>query len=384
MQDYIINTFYTVKNIDHNYWSDLQCTNNVYFSPEFLWAYEKSNPDVTFRYIVVTNNKNKAISLANIQIIKIGIDTILKNIKITKGLKKTIDFFLCKNELRIMFCGNVFLSGEHGIFIKDGLNKQKIFESLVKGVRALIKQTSPLDAIFVKDFYQESRSIMDDLIDYGYSAMPVEPNMILTLDPAWKCYNDYKSALKSKYRIKVNKADKTSINLTSKRFTESDFSKYKIQLQQLYQNTIDNADFNAQILNLDTYIELRRIFKENFIVVAYFKEDQLVGFLSALKTNNHLDAHFIGLDYKLNKPYAIYPRILNDYIRIGIDYQVSQINFGRTASEIKSTIGAHPEQLMCYIRHKNRAINGLLKPFFGMVKIKDFKKHKAFKTKKEA
>ena len=110
----------------------------------------------------------------------------------------------------------------------------------------------------------------------------------------------------------------------------------------------------------------------------------MVGFLSALKTNNHLDAHFIGLDYTLNKECAIYPRILNDYVRLGIELKVSQINFGRTASEIKTTIGAQPEQLMCYIRHKRPLVNTLLKPFFKMVKIKSFKEHKPFKTKKEA
>jgi hypothetical protein len=150
-------------------------------------------------------------------------------------------------------------------------------------------------------------------------------------------------------------------------------------LQCLYENTIANANFNAQVLNLNTYVKLREAYGDNFIVKAYFIDNQLIGFLSALKNNSHLDAYFIGLNYDLNKIHAIYPRILNDYVRLGIANQASQINFGRTASEIKSTIGATPEHLVCYTRHKHNLVNKLLKPFISKVKIKDYKEHRPFK-----
>lgn len=113
---------------------------------------------------------------------------------------------------------------------------------------------------------------------------------------------------------------------------------------------------------------------------AYFLEDELVGFLTALANNNHLDAHFIGLNYDLNKAHAIYPRILNDYIRIGIEKQVSHINFGRTASEIKTTVGAKPSKLTCYIKHKMPFINQMIKPFIKRITLKDFKQHTPFKN----
>ena len=150
-------------------------------------------------------------------------------------------------------------------------------------------------------------------------------------------------------------------------------------LQVLYQNTIKNANFNAQVLNLNTYVYLKSTFNNDFIVKGYFLKNKLVGFLSALKNTSNLDAHFIGLDYSLNKDYAIYPRILNDYIRLGIEKRVSQINLGRTASEIKTTIGAKPYELVCYIKHKNQLINLLIKPFLKRIEIKTFKQHQAFK-----
>lgn len=381
MNPYSATVFDTIDSITTEDWSSLNPYSNTYFNPKFLKAFEISNPNIIFKYIVLYDD-NQAIGLANIQIISLGIDVILKNIKISSVVKKTLRFLLCRYPLKIMFCGNVFLSGEHGIILNQDIDKKEAFLVISKAIKNLSnsKKTRPLHAIFIKDFYQESLHITDYLLNYNYVKMPVEPNMIFKLNPQWKNYDNYIASLKSKYRVKVNKADSKSSLLTAKLFNETDFEIYKDELQQLYENTIESANFNAQVLNLNTYIKLRAFYKEDFIVKAYFVEDKLVGFLSALLNNNHLDAHFIGLDYELNKTYAIYPRILNDYVRLGIEEQVSQVNFGRTASEIKSTIGATPEDLVCYTRHRHNLINKLLRPFISQVKIKDYKQHNPFKA----
>lgn len=383
MQALIVTIYNSVNDISPKQWEDLDSTSNVYFSLEFLHAFEISNPEINFKYIIISHN-DKAVALALIQIIELGVDAILKNIKLSKHLKKLIHYLLCNNGIRIMFSGNIFLSGEHGVFIGNKADKTTIIKVIAKEIKDLVKHIKPLHAILIKDFLKQSLPLTNHFEDFGFTAMHVEPNMILKLYPDWKNYEDYKKALKSKYRVKVNKADQTSETLTARLFTESDFATYKNELQKLYENTIANANFNAQILNLDTYIELRKIYHEDFIVKAYFLENTLVGFLTALANNNHLDAHFIGLNYELNKAHAIYPRILNDYVRIGIEKQVSHINFGRTASEIKTTIGAAPVDLTVYIRHKRSIINSIIRFFIKQVKIKDFKQHYPFKTKKEA
>lgn len=381
MNQYSTTVFDTIDSISSDDFASLNDTSNIYFSQGFLKAFEVSNPNISFKYIVIYDN-SKVVGLANIQIISLGIDVILKNIKISKSVKKVFRFFMCNYPLKIMFCGNVFLSGEHGIILNQDIHKKSAFLIISRTIKELssLKENRPLHAVFIKDFYQESLHITDHLLDYNYMKMPVEPNMIFKLNRNWKTFEDYTDALKSKYRVKVNKADKTSSDLTAKLFNENDFKVYKDELQQLYENTIANANFNAQVLNLNTYIKLRALYKDDFIVKAYFLEDKLIGFLSALVNNNHLDANFIGLDYELNKTHAIYPRILNDYVRLGIENKVSQINFGRTASEIKSTIGATPENLVCYTRHRRNFINKLLKPFISQVQIKDFKQHEPFKA----
>ena len=66
-------------------------------------------------------------------------------------------------------------------------------------------------------------------------------------------------------------------------------------------------------------------------------------------------------------------------MRLGIDAKTTHINLGRTASEIKSTLGAEPEKLTCYFKHRKKTLNTFIKPFIKNVKIKSFKQHKPFK-----
>ena len=380
--------FSSVDDIETKHWDSLGCCSNIYYTPEFLKAFESANSDIDFKYIVIFKN-HEAVAFANTQIVSIGIETITKNIKISKRIKQAINRLFCKNHIRVLFCGNVFLSGEYGTFLKSGQDKVETFNAISKAVRDLAKASQKLNAIFVKDFREESLYITDILKNYDYASMHVEPNMIISLDDGWNSFEDFKESLKSKYRIKANKADKSSASLIARHLNEADILTYKDELQLLYENTIANANFNAQVLDLNTYSNLKNTYQDDFIVKGYFLENTLVGFLTAMVNQTNLDAHFIGLNYALNKQYAIYPRILNDYVRLGIEHNSIRINLGRTASEIKSTLGAKPEELTCYIRHKKSLLNKLMKPFINNIQIKSFKQHQPFKEenniiKKEA
>jgi len=351
---------------------------SAYFSRDLLYSFEASNTKVDMRYVCISNN-NIPQALALVQIIELSVDVILKNIRVSPFFRKILNAFFCNDHIKIMFCGNIFLSGEHGISFSENCNKKNTVKQIGKALDNIAKTTHPLHAIFIKDFESSALEYSSAFEHFGFTNIKVEPNMLITLKPEWKTFEDYKAALKSKYRVKANKADSKSKALERRVFSIKDIETYKNELQNLYQNTIDNANFNAQVLDLNTYIKLKESYKDNFIVWSYFLEDKIVGFLSALKNKNHLDAHFIGLNYSLNKTYGIYPRILNDYIRLGLEKKVEIINLGRTAAEIKSTIGAKPLALSCYIKHKNKFLNVLVKPFFKKIQIKSFKQHSPFK-----
>ena len=379
MSSFVTTLYPTVDLIDPVVFKDINSEGNIYFSKPFLKAFETSNPQIEFKYISISDVDKNTVALALVQVIRLNVEGMLKNIKVAPFVRKGLGLLFCNEYIKIMFCGNVFLSGEHGISTAENSSKKDIYSEIGTALDAVAANTKPMHAIFIKDFQLASLVHTQSFLNFGYIEIKVEPNMIIQLKPEWKNFEEYKNILKSKYRVKANKADSKSSILEIRLFSSKDLETYKHELQALYQNTIDKASFNAQVLNLDTYSHLSTSLKDNFIVKGYFLENRLVGFLTALVNDNKLDAHFIGLDYELNKSHAIYPRILNDYVRIGIEKQVSSINLGRTASEIKTTIGASPLELSCYIKHKNPFLNSLVKPFFRRIRIKGFKQHSPFK-----
>ena len=56
------------------------------------------------------------------------------------------------------------------------------------------------------------------------------------------------------------------------------------------------------------------------------------------------------------------------------------INFGRTASEIKSSVGAVPEDLTIYLRHKKGITNKFLRLLLQRIQPSTFQQKFPFKT----
>jgi hypothetical protein len=62
--------------------------------------------------------------------------------------------------------------------------------------------------------------------------------------------------------------------------------------------------------------------------------------------------------------------MLYDMLGCSIHNGFKRINFGRTAMEIKSSIGAKPEQLFGWMQHKNTMVNRNLGFIFNLLEPK--------------
>jgi hypothetical protein len=71
---------------------------------------------------------------------------------------------------------------------------------------------------------------------------------------------------------------------------------------------------------------------------------------------------------------------LYDYVEIAIQKKIKTLNFGRTASEIKSSVGATPQDLTMYLRHKKSITNRILKLFLQRVQPTPFQQKIPFKS----
>lgn len=78
-------------------------------------------------------------------------------------------------------------------------------------------------------------------------------------------------------------------------------------------------------------------------------------------SGGHHEAHFIGIDYSLNTSLQLYQNILYSYIDDAIQMKSKHLYFGRTAMEIKTTVGAKAFPLHSYFRLENKVMNKMAK-----------------------
>ncbi|MCD8407258.1 GNAT family N-acetyltransferase [Tenacibaculum dicentrarchi] len=380
--------FYNINEISTNIWKELNCTNNWYFHPKYLEALQQNNSKIQFAYIVLFDKKNKAIALATIQIVDFYLDSVQNEMQSivhwVKCIGRKFKFLPPEKIFKILTCGNTFVSGEHGVFIKENQNRNEILPKIAEAVFVFstLKPENIADAFMLKDFENKSLFSKSVLKEESYSAFNVEPNMVLHIAQNWNSLDDYLADLKTKFRVKARKAFKNSVVLKTEDITADRLKDLFPEMTVLYKTVSSKASFNLGDFNLQTFQTLKDNLGDAYFLKAYWLEDKLVGFLSGIFNQDSLDAHFVGIDYQNNKEYAIYQRMLYDYISLGIESQVKSINFGRTASEIKSSVGAVPQDLTIYLRHKKTITNKILSLFLKKIQPSEFKQQYPFKNKK--
>ena len=375
--------FSSVDEIPSKIWEGLKCTENIYFNPNFIKALEKNHPKILFSYIVLVDKNKQPTAFASIKIIDFQLKSIKNDLFFFKKMGRKLHVFPDKKPLKLLICGNTFVSGEHGVFIKEGKDKKAIIKELAESINLFVNSNKKLkkqiDAFLLKDFARESLFITDELKDFGYHTFSVEPNMQLQLQDDWETFDDYLASMKTKFRVKAKKAFKQSAQIRIEEVTLKNIHEKLPKMTALYEKVALNANFNLGNFNLKTYKDLKEKLGNDYILKTFWLEDKIVGFISGVINQESLDAHFVGIDYQLNREYAIYQRMLYDYIEISIQKKIKTLNFGRTASEIKSSVGAVPQDLTMYLRHKKSITNRILKLFLQRVQPTPFQQKFPFK-----
>ena len=136
----------SIEELDDEFLAVINPSNSVYFSRAILHAFEVSNTQVDMRYVCISN-KGTPQALAVVQIIELSVDVILKNIKVSPFFRKILTLFFCNDHIKIMFCGNVFLSGEHGISFAHNGNRKNITGHIGHALNVIAKSVRPLHAM---------------------------------------------------------------------------------------------------------------------------------------------------------------------------------------------------------------------------------------------
>lgn len=373
----------TLSDLNIEDWNKVLEDKNTYLSIPYLWALESSLSSYDFCYIIFYDAEEQPTGIAYCQIIKITskeIDVDALSQRMGGMLPRSI---INSIDMRILICGNAFASGENGFLFKNNATTEKNLDTLSHAIDEIHlrekKAGKKIAITLIKEFWPESFDSISYLKKSGCSEVNIDVNMVLTLDEAWKTFDDYVAAMNSKFRTKLKHVVKESQPLEIIDFTVDSITNRLDQIDELYNTIVDRASFSFGRLNATTLLEVKKALGDAFYFRGYYLNEKLIGFSTATAFDNVLDGNFIGLDYDYNKDYAVYQRILYDFVRHAIQIKVKYLKIGRTAEEIKSGVGALPIEMKFYAKHRNKVTNAILKPFVSNLKPNDFNLRKPFK-----
>ena len=376
----------SIKDLNESDWDAVVNDSNIYLSIPYLSALESSLQDeIKFRYIIFYNEDKKPVGVSAVQILKFIPQNNKYDYLLDKIRNKMKNKLLQAMDLKVMVCGNVFSCGENGFIFDPSITTKVIYQQLSEGLEKLRdqekeKEKEKVSIMLIKEFWPSSFKISDLLLKNEFEDFKIDVNMVLPIHHSWKQLGDYLESMTTKFRTKAKGVFKKSKPLQIRDLNKEDLEHYKSQIQDLYLSVLEKADFKIGELNYQTFVELKEAFNKRFVMTGYFLDDQLVGFSSAFITESFVDAGYVGLNYDVNRTYAVYQRMLYDFVEMAINAEVKELRLGRTAEEIKSCLGAEPLDMKLYVRHKNSVSNKLLKPILQSISPREFELRKPFKV----
>jgi hypothetical protein len=282
-----------------------------------------------------------------------------------KGETSRFDFrrkMLSPFSFKILCLGQFLTSGD---YCQDGLEHLSHQEAvnLLSGVADTILQyDNSFTAVLLKDLFTTNHAATNQLRSQGYYLLPTDPVMELDIPDHWRSIEDYLQDISSKYRVRYRRARGKMEGITSRSLSAHDVHTKLDRIFELYQLTSSGADFNAAKLNANYFSWLAQ---QNHVAIrGYFdQKDRLIAFTSTIANGPTLHAHYLGMEDTFKQSHHLYHNILFDLLDAAVQGGFQKLDYGRTALEIKSSIGAQPKDFACLLKARSGFINQLI-PLF--------------------
>ncbi len=374
-----VNTRPKIKNNGFSRFEQIQtkgvpesCT--VFLNSAYLKAIEDAEiPGLDFRYIPFMEN-GKCIGFYYFQIINLSsqelgqIVTFEPYNSLISGISMLIQrlLFGVKSDKPhfLIVSGNLLLSGNYGICIHEKNKEETIYRDFPKVIHDLkteLEQKGKVIAEIIKDYPCENDPLLEILKPLRYHPLAMEPIMKMDIRPEWKTISDYVAALSSKYRVRFNQAKKKLEKCEVKTINTAFLIENKERVNEIYCAVQKKSPVHLIHPDVNYIISLSKHMAHSHEMKGIFHEGKLIAFLIGIRDIDHFEAHHIGIDYHFNKDFSLYLNILYLYIEMAIQSGAGQLSFGRTALEIKTTVGATGHTYNAFIKLNNSLLNGIVK-----------------------
>ena len=167
-------------------------------------------------------------------------------------------------------------------------------------------------------------------------------------------WQDYTSSLRTGYRRRLRLINQKETEIVFEKKSCSEFTE-TMYLQ--YLEVYKRSSGKLEKLTFDFFRHL----PSDFILTVCNKNNDVIGWNIALSDQNTYYFFLGGIDYKENRTYKTYLRLLSSIVRDGIEKRSEFIEMGQTAEIPKMRMGGKPIHLYMEAHHSNFFFNKLIK-----------------------
>ena len=381
-----------VDYLDPQRWDGLTVNESVFLRREILRVIEEHGPEnIVPRYAIIFRD-NKAVAALVAQMVLVTGER-LRSEKHAPRAKRSPQVLrharthvaraaTAKVRERMLVAGNLFSWGFHGIAFAPDEDPAQLWPGVAEAlyrIRRAERLTGQTNFVMVKDL-TERQTGLEVLNRFSYQPLQTEPNMVLEIPPAWRSYDDYLAALDAKHRR--NARDQLKKLASGGCLLEPliDVSANARRLHELYLAVHSNAPIRLVTLR-ETYLPaLASAAGERFRCTVARRGDDILGFVTSLRDGDTAIAYYIGFDRAAaEEGLPLYLRLLHTTIADAIAWRCQRLSLGRTALEPKAALGARPEPMTVWIRHRVPAWNWMLRGLLGAVPHSEAPERNPFK-----
>lgn len=346
---------------------DTVAQSNVFLQTPYLSVLERSAPVNMECFYIGIFEENDLIGVSLAQYLDLNkLESFGER---DKCFKTFIRNFIFKNfASHTLFLGNNMITGQNGYAFSKEIDFEWISKVLLQSAEEITsyfkKKGITIHLVSFKDFYEDCAVELRKFRFNETYEFNTQPNMIFYLNPNWKTMDDYVEALSKKYRDQYKRAIKKFNGIQVKNLSYEEVIQYESTIYDLYHYVAKNAPFNTFFLVQNHFSVLKGQCGNLFQIFGYFLKDKLVGFHTLLLNDDVLETYFLGYDETVQKENMLYLNMLYNMTSYGIENGFQRIIFGRTALEIKSSVGATPVKMSGFIYHNNKMINKYIGKIF--------------------
>ena len=351
----------SIDYLDQSHWAKVTSHDSLFFSPRYLQVLETAGPDnIRQRYALIFQDKEPVAAIAA-QSVTVSLACLRR--------KSAGNGPLDRHEEKMLVCGNLLSWGMHGISFRPHVDESSIWPAVAEAIyrlRRVDKLFGDAAFVMVKDITDAHAAGASALSHFSYRELETEPNMVLDISPQWKSYDDYLASLNSKYRKQSKQIEKEVIAAGGvvEEIGSDQIARNAEKLHALYLQTHKNARLRLVTLPVTFLPTLAARLGDDMRFTILKKDDELLGFVTTVKDGETAVGYYIGFDRKVNAEIPIYFRLLQSVIGHAIDLGCKRLSLGRTALEPKARLGARPDPMRIWIRHRipmlNLIVRGLL------------------------